>query len=128
MIFSGQNFNKQGAAGVSVAIAWFTLKGYNVSLPITKTSYNLVVEIDGKLSTILVRTSNCVKKTETKYYVSLGMHQNVDYFFILTGDRKMYLIPRGKAEKSITLGDKYKKCEVTFDNDVSLTTNIVVVK
>jgi hypothetical protein len=126
VIFSGTN--KQGAAGVSVAIAWFTFRGYNVCLPITKTFYDLVVDMEGKLSTVKVRTSNCIKKNETKYFVSLNTKQPVDYYFVLTGNRKMYLIPQGSSEASLTIGEKYKNYEVTFDNDVFLTTNIVVRK
>lgn len=42
-----------GRIGLSMAINYFTIKGYTVSLPINDTQwYDLIVEKDGKFETV----------------------------------------------------------------------------
>ena len=52
------NSKKQGDAGLGQAIAFFTLKGYNVALPLTDSAdWDMIVEIDGVLKKVQVKTS-----------------------------------------------------------------------
>ena len=50
---------KQGAAGLGQAIAYFTMRGHDVALPLTDSAdWDLIVEIDGNLKRIQVKTSS----------------------------------------------------------------------
>jgi hypothetical protein len=53
-----KNSKKQGDAGLGQAIAYFTSKGYDVALPLTDSAdWDLIVEIDGELKRVQVKTS-----------------------------------------------------------------------
>lgn len=53
-----KNSKKQGDAGLGQAIAYFTSKGYDVALPLTDSAdWDLIVEIDGDLKRVQVKTS-----------------------------------------------------------------------
>lgn len=59
-----KNSKKQGDAGLGIAIAYFTSKGYDVALPLTDSAdWDLIVEIDGKLTRVQVKTSTQLSKT-----------------------------------------------------------------
>jgi hypothetical protein len=54
-----RNSKKQGDAGLGQAIAYFTMKGYEVALPLTDSAdWDMIVEIDGKLNRVQVKTSS----------------------------------------------------------------------
>jgi hypothetical protein len=87
------------------AIAWFTARGYNVSLPIQTTSYDLVAESDEGLKRIQVKSTDTKNDSSASWRVNVCRangrdrkrttysKDDVDLFFVLTGDGDVYLIP-----------------------------------
>jgi hypothetical protein len=89
--------------------------------------YDLVVEINGNLSKISVKTTR-TKNSESSYYVLLKncggasgkskvrlfYNKSCDYIFVLTAEDKLYLIPSAiiKAKHGIAVGHKYAEYEV----------------
>jgi len=54
-----KNSKKQGDAGLGQAIAYFTMKGYDVALPLTDSAdWDLIVEIEDQLKRVQVKTSS----------------------------------------------------------------------
>jgi len=54
-----KNSKKQGDAGLGQAIAYFTMKGYDVALPLTDSAdWDLIVEIEDELKRVQVKTSS----------------------------------------------------------------------
>ena len=123
-----KNSKKQGDAGLGQAIAYFTMKGYDVALPLTDSAdWDLIVEIDGTLKRVQVKTSTSFNKqgtmkfeaavrggnkTSTNSSVKGIQDQNWDVIFLchlVTG--KSALIPKDKLETSnqINLGKKYEE-------------------
>lgn len=93
-----------GRVGLSMAINYFTIKGYTVSLPMNDTQwYDLIIEKDGIFETV-----QC-KATETKddiidfrstggtkgiEYDNIHNYQDVlTYIFCVNKDLNMWLIP-----------------------------------
>ena len=124
MLKDKENSRKQGDVGLGAAIAWFTLQGYTVCVPLTDSQkYDLITEFDGGLQKIQVKTTRFV--CGGKYTVSIktcGGNRSgnriyvfdnslVDYLFVLTEEGTKYLIPAIdiKATSGITLGEKYNK-------------------
>jgi hypothetical protein len=59
-----KNSKKQGDAGLGQAIAYFTLKGYDVALPLTDSAdWDLIVEINNELKRVQVKSSIQVSKS-----------------------------------------------------------------
>lgn len=92
-----------GRIGLSMAINYFTIKGYTISLPINDTQwYDLIIEKDGifetvqckatetKESTIDFRSTGGTKGTE---YDNVYNHKELDYLFCVNKDLNMWLIP-----------------------------------
>ena len=93
-----------GRVGLSMAINYFTIKGYTVSLPMNDTQwYDLIIEKDGIFETV-----QC-KATETKddiidfrstggtkgiEYDNIHNYQDIlTYIFCVNKDLNMWLIP-----------------------------------
>jgi hypothetical protein len=114
------NSKKQGDAGLGAAIAYYTSIGATVSIPLTDSQdYDLVVEVDGALRRVQVRTT-----TQSKYGAFvvglrvLGGNQSwsgvvktlvdthVDDLFVLTADGTRYLMPVTSisSRNTLTLG------------------------
>ncbi|WP_345430416.1 group I intron-associated PD-(D/E)XK endonuclease [Actinoallomurus vinaceus] len=123
----------QGRLGTSAAIQWFLERGYMVSMPIEPTAYDLVVESDDGLQRVQVKTTEYQKNgiyyatiTWTQYVADAqsnahGRYRHapyadgtIDYFFIVAGDGKRYLIPQSvvRGLKQIGLTRKYRAFEV----------------
>lgn len=122
-----KNTKKQGDVGLSFAIAYFSSKGHNVSIPLTDSQdYDLIVDIDDKLYKVQVKTSSYIRNNV--YSVSISTkggnrsystikkfnNQMVDYIFILTENKDMYLIPTTilTNTSSINLSEKYQEYRV----------------
>lgn len=59
-----KNSKKQGDAGLGQAIAYFTMSGYDVALPLTDSAdWDLIVEIEGQLKRVQVKTSSQLKES-----------------------------------------------------------------
>lgn len=109
-----KNSKKQGDAGLGQAIAYFTMQGYDVALPLTDSAdWDLIVEIDGNLKRVQVKTSsqisargvmifNCDVKGGNKSGSTTSktiQEQNWDLLFLhhlVTG--KQALIPKDALE------------------------------
>ena len=96
--------NKQlGRIGLSMAINYFTINGYTVSLPINDTQwYDLVVEKDGEFKTVQCKCTDTKSNTidlrskggtKGAVYDVLVDHPNLDYLFCVDSTRNMFLIP-----------------------------------
>jgi hypothetical protein len=92
-------------AGTAIAAMWFLLCGYNTSLPVEPTIYDLLVAMPDGIKRVQVKTTTfqqdgwAVQVGRRPY--SIGNRARlvpydpdlVDFFFILDGDLTMYLIP-----------------------------------
>lgn len=131
MFEKASNTKKQGDIGLGSAIAHFTKMGFTVCLPLTDSQdYDLVVEVDGKLNKVQIKTSSLKTAYGEIYTVGLrvlGGNQSwngvakhfdntkVDYLFILLEDGRKYLIPSSKIDSKSSInvgGEKYKEFEV----------------
>lgn len=118
----------QGNIGLGKAIEYFTGHSIPVCLPLNDTQkYDLVVDMDGKLSRVSVKTTR-YKDADSSYRVELKNsggssgkskirkfdNKSCDYVFVLTGNNKLYLIPSCEivAKNAISIGNKYTEYEV----------------
>ena len=122
------NTNKEkGNSGLGIAIAYFSTNGYTVSIPLNDTQdYDLVIEKNKKLETVQVKASGCKTKYNI-YQIALkscgGTHGNtyktlidtgVDYLFIVTAEKSLYLIPCSNImnKSTLNLSNRYLKYRV----------------
>ena len=64
-----KNSKKQGDAGLGQAIAYFTMKGYDVALPLTDSAdWDLIAEIDGVLKRVQIKTSFQLSESGTMMF------------------------------------------------------------
>ena len=118
---------EKGNSGLGMAVAYFTTNGYTISIPLNDTQdYDLVVEKNGELKTVQVKSTGCKTKnnnyqvalkscggTKGKTYKTL-IETKIDYIFILDKDKNMYLIPKTEINNRSTLNlcHKYEKYKV----------------
>lgn len=128
MLKDQKNSRIQGNVGLGVAISYFCICGYNVSIPLTDSQdYDLIVEIDNILSRVQVKTTysktpygifTATLKTsggnKSGYNIKNFNPDNVNYLFILTEDNDQYFIPCNPniPKTSINLDKKYNKFKV----------------
>ena len=115
--------NKQiGNTSLGIAIAYFTAKGFIVSIPLNDTQdYDLIVDMFDGLKKIQVKGTTFKTKndifqvalksmggTKGKYYKTVK-DTDIDYLFVVTANRNLYLIPNEviKNKYSLNLGKKY---------------------
>jgi hypothetical protein len=92
-------------AGTAIASMWFLMCGYNVSIPMEPTFYDLLVSIAGGIKRVQVKTTTYNNKG---WLVQVGRRpysignrgrlapydpELVDLFFVLDGELTMYVIP-----------------------------------
>ena len=90
-----------GRIGLSMAINYFTINGYTVSIPINDTQwYDIVVEKDGLFQTVQCKATSgdvidfrSTGGTKGIEYDNLLNHSELDYLFCVDGDLNMWLIP-----------------------------------
>lgn len=130
MFENASNTKKQGDIGLGSAIAHFTKMGFTVCLPLTDSQdYDLVVEVNDKLSKVQIKTSSNKTAYNEIYTVGLrvlGGNQSwngvakhfdntkVDYLFILLSDGRKYFIPTNVIDNKSSInigGEKYKEYE-----------------
>lgn len=123
-----KNSKKQGDAGVGAAISFFTINGMPVSIPLTDSQdYDLVVEIDGGLKKVQVKTTGYAERknyvvnlrvmggNKSGYSSKAGTDIVYDYLFVLTEEGDRYFIPKtyfAENRNSLTLGDDVKQFQV----------------
>jgi hypothetical protein len=121
-----RNSKKQGDVGLGAAIAWYTALGHTVSIPLTDSQdYDLVVDTGDGLKTVQVKTTRYKdKRANGQFCVHLGISGGnlsgkftrrtfdtfkVDYLFILTSDKSVYIIPSNRISSKylLHLNSKY---------------------
>lgn len=118
---------EKGNSGLGMAIAYFSTNNYTVSIPLNDTQdYDLVIEKNNILKTVQVKATGCKRKNEV-YQVALKscggtkgktyktiIDTNIDYVFILTENKEIYLIPKEEIKNRTTLNlcNKYEKYRV----------------
>ncbi len=118
---------EKGNSGLGMAIAYFSTNNYTVSIPLNDTQdYDLVIEKNNVLKTVQVKATGCKRKngvyqvalkscggTKGKTYKTI-IDTNIDYVFILTENKEIYLIPKEEINNRTTLNlcDKYKKYRI----------------
>lgn len=106
----------QGNVGLGRAIAYFTTIGYPILLPLNDTQkYDLVVDINGVLSRVQVKTCANIKASGS-YEVALknsggssGVNKtrhfdntSCDLLFVLLSDETMLLVPTKEIDSKST--------------------------
>ena len=92
-----------GRIGLSMAINYFTIKGYTVSLPMNDTQwYDLIIEKDGIFETVQCKATETKESaidfrstggTKGVEYDNIHNHANLTYLFCVNKDMNMWLIP-----------------------------------
>lgn len=106
---SYRNSKKQGDIGLVLAIAWFEINDYPVSIPLTDSQdYDLVIDMSGALKKVQVRTTYNQQESGS-YKVNLRVmggnrsgtgkikrfiDTDVDYLFIVVENGAKYFIPK----------------------------------
>ena len=92
-------------AGTAIAAMWFLLCGYNASIPMEPTIYDLLVSMPDGIKRVQVKTTTYYNKgwdvQVGRRPYSVGNRARLmpydpdllDFFFILDGDLTMYVIP-----------------------------------
>jgi hypothetical protein len=128
MLKEQKNKKCQGTVGVSYAIAFFGERGWATFIPIGDNSrFDLVVEIEGKLNRVEVKTTSVHSRHGDGWDVQLktnggnmsgsGRITNfdntlVDYLFVLTEEGDRFFIPAEcvKGKSAIVVGhNSYKE-------------------
>lgn len=107
-----------------MAIAYFTINGYTVSVPLNDTQdYDLVIEKDNEFISVQVKSTGFKSKygiyqvnlrnfggTKGKEYKTV-INTKVDLLFVVTMEKDLYLIPiqEIRNRNSINLSEKYLK-------------------
>lgn len=118
---------EKGNSGLGMALAYFSTNNYTVSIPLNDTQdYDLVIEKNNILKTVQVKATGCKRKngvyqvalkscggTKGKTYKTI-IDTNIDYVFILTENKEIYLIPKEEIKNRTTLNlcNKYEKYRV----------------
>ena len=92
-----------GRIGLSMAINYFTIKGYTVSIPMNDTQwYDIVIEKDGIFQTVQCKATQTESGeidfrstggTKGSTYDNLLNHSELDFLFCVDKDLNMWLIP-----------------------------------
>lgn len=92
-----------GRIGLSMAISYFTIQGYTISIPMNDTQwYDLVIEKDGVFQTVQCKATATENKiidfrstggTKGSVYDNLLNHSELDLLFCVDKDLNMWLIP-----------------------------------
>ena len=125
MLSSFKNSKKQGDAGLGVAIGWFSVNGYGVSLPLTDSQdYDLIIDENSTLKKVQVKTTRYHENNIFKVQLAVkGGNKSgtgkikkfdnscIDYLFVLTDKNEKYLMPAKAvdAKAQLSLGKKYEK-------------------
>lgn len=92
-----------GRIGLTMAINYFTVKGYTISLPINDTQwYDLIIEKDGIFETVQCKATQTIDGTidfrstggtKGTEYDNLKNHSELDWLFCVDKDLNMWLFP-----------------------------------
>ena len=109
---------EKGNTGLGIAIAYYSMNGYTVSIPLNDTQdYDLIVDKNNILKKVQVKATSC-KTRYNKYQVALkscgGIDTNIDEVFIVTGNMDIFILPieEIKNRSTINLCRKYEKFRI----------------
>lgn len=119
-----------GRIGLSMAINYFTIKGYTVSLPMNDTQwYDLIIEKDGVFETVQCKATNTADDsiglrstggTNGSEYDNVKNHSSLSYLFCVNKDLDMWLIPT----KEISNGNSIKLRKEPTSNGQGFQTHL----
>lgn len=124
--------SQQGNIGLGMAIAYYSSQGFPVMIPLNDTQkYDLVIEKDGSLKKVQIKTTKGKSKDKEYFVVQLkhsGGSNNKqaitkfdntlsDILFVYTIDKTMYEIPTSKIANicALTLNSDWDKYKVNFN-------------
>ena len=118
---------EKGNTGLGIAIAYYTSKGYTVSIPLNDTQdYDLIVDKGEKLYKVQVKATACKTRygnyqvalqscggTKGKAYKTI-INTNIDEVFIVTNNIDIYIIPIKEISNTTNLNlcEKYRNYKV----------------
>lgn len=118
---------EKGNTGLGIAIAYYSMNGYTVSIPLNDTQdYDLIVDKNNILKKVQVKATSC-KTRYNKYQVTLKscggtkgktyktiIDTNIDEVFIVTGNMDIFILPieEIKNRSTINLCRKYEKFRI----------------
>ena len=118
---------EKGNTGLGIAIAYYSMNGYTVSIPLNDTQdYDLIVDKNNILKKVQVKATSC-KTRYNKYQVALKscggtkgktyktiIDTNIDEVFIVTGNMDIFILPieEIKNRSTINLCRKYEKFRI----------------
>ena len=123
MFTEASNTKKQGDMGLGAAIAFFTAKGWSVSIPLTDSQdYDLIVDDPTKgLQRISIKTTSCYRhgsfivglrvcggNSKRNYVHKLATEVKYAMLFMLTSAGDIYYMPKPNVTGGIALGKKYQ--------------------
>ena len=128
----------QGNVGLGRAIAYYTSQCIPVLLPLNDTQkYDLVVDKDGKLQRVSVKTTKGRSSSGTSFNVQLKNcggtskqskirnfdNTSCDILFVVTIEGTMYEIPSSliKAHTQLTLSKDWDDYIVTLDSSIGIS-------
>jgi hypothetical protein len=118
-----KNSKMQGNVGLGSAIAYYTGRGYTVSVPLNDSQdYDLIIDSGTCLKKVQVKTTTFTRKdTYVVMLCSCNLQgktafdkSKVDEVFVLTETGQKYVILASEIDvkNSISLGSKYEKYKV----------------
>lgn len=120
------NRKQIGRIGLSMAINYFTIQGYTVSLPMNDTQwYDLVIEKDNKFETVQCKATQTEDSaiylkscggTKGTVYDSILNHSELDYLFCVDKDLNMWNIPLSDIIDSGNTKQIILRTELTKNN------------
>lgn len=118
---------EKGNTGLGIAIAYYSMNGYTVSIPLNDTQdYDLIVDKNNILKKVQVKATSC-KTRYNKYQVALKscggtkgetyktiIDTSIDEVFIVTGNMDIFILPieEIKNRSTINLCRKYEKFRI----------------
>lgn len=106
------------AAAPSIAMAWFLLRGYRPSIPVEPCEYDLVIDCGGQMQRVQVKTvsqptcrgvweANISRSVRSSEGSQLAYDPDeIDLFFIVDGEMRIYLIPIVAVAGKVTISLK----------------------
>ena len=118
---------EKGNTGLGIAIAYYSMNGYTVSIPLNDTQdYDLIVDKNNILKKVQVKATSC-KTRYNKYQVALKscggtkgetyktiIDTNIEEVFIVTDNMDIFILPieEIKNRSTINLCRKYEKFRI----------------
>lgn len=108
---------QKGDSAVAQAIATFTRRGADVSIPLTESAaYDLIVDMEGKLHRVQVKYTSAkevdlrrIHSNSTGYVVKKVIKGAYDWLYVLSSQGGEYLIEEClDGRRAITLTDRYR--------------------